>query len=126
MTSGFPNLFILTGPGSPSMLAKMVVMNEEHVNFYAGLITHMRAHGYTSVEPEPAAEAAWGETVAEAASKLLRLVVKNYLVHVNQDDGSRIFMPYVGGLDRYTEICRAVATNDYQGFAFGRTAANAP
>ncbi len=126
MTSGFPNLFLLTGPGSPSVLANMVLMNEEHVNFTAALIAHMNANGFTTVEPEPAAEAAWGETVAEAASKLLRLGVKNYMVHVNADDGSRVFMPYVGGLDRYTEICRAVAENGYQGFTFGRTGADAP
>jgi cation diffusion facilitator CzcD-associated flavoprotein CzcO len=126
MTSGFPNLFLLTGPGSPSVLANMVVMNEEHVNFCAGLIAHMQAHGYATVEPEPAAEAAWGETVAEAAAKLLRLGVKNYMVHVNADDGSRVFMPYVGGLDRYTEICSAITENNYHGFAFGRTGADAP
>jgi cation diffusion facilitator CzcD-associated flavoprotein CzcO len=121
MTSGFKNLFLLTGPGSPSVLANMVLMNEEHVNFTAGLIAHMQANGLATVEPEAAAQAAWTASVAEAASKLLRLGVKNYMVHVNQDDGSRIFMPYVGGLDRYTEICRATAAGGYQGFAFGRT-----
>jgi cation diffusion facilitator CzcD-associated flavoprotein CzcO len=120
MTCGFKNLFILTGPGSPSVLANMVLMNEEHVNFTAGLIAHTQENGFSTVEPEPAAQAAWTKSVAEAASKLLRLGVKNYMVHVNQDDGSRVFMPYVGGLDRYTEICRAVADGGYEGFAFGR------
>jgi cation diffusion facilitator CzcD-associated flavoprotein CzcO len=120
MTCGFKNLFFLTGPGSPSVLANMVLMNEEHVNFAAGLIADMAAHGFATVEPEPAAQEAWTGTVAEAASKLLRLGVKNYMVHVNEDDGSRVFMPYVGGLDRYTEICRGVAVGGYQGFAFGR------
>ena len=120
MTCGFKNFFFLTGPGSPSVLANMVLMNEEHVNFAAGLVAHMAAHGFATVEPEPAAQAAWTGTVAEAASKLLRLGVKNYMVHVNEDDGSRVFMPYVGGLDRYAEICRGVADGLYQGFAFGR------
>ncbi len=119
MPAGFKNLFLLTGPGSPSVLANMVLMNEEHVNFTAGLIAHMNAHGFDTVEPEPAAVAAWGGAVAEAASKLLRLGVKNYMVHVNQDDGSRVFMPYIGGLDRYVEICRENAAGGYQGFAFG-------
>jgi cation diffusion facilitator CzcD-associated flavoprotein CzcO len=121
MTSGFKNLFLLTGPGSPSVLANMVLMNEEHVNFTAGLIAHMQAHGFTTVEPEPEAQAAWTASVAEVASKLLRLGVKNYMVHVNQDDGSRVFMPYVGGLDRYTAICRDITAGGYPGFAFGRT-----
>jgi len=125
MTSGFPNLFLLTGPGSPSVLANMVMMNEEHVNFTAGLIAHMTANGFATVQPDPAAEAAWGETVAQAAAKLLRLGVKNYMVHVNADDGSRIFIPYVGGLDRYTEICREVAEHGFQGFAFGQAGSDA-
>jgi len=119
MPAGFKNLFLLTGPGSPSVLANMVLMNEEHVNFTAGLIAHMDAHGFATVEPEPAAVTAWGGAVAEAASKLLRLGVKNYMVHVNQDDGSRVFMPYIGGLDRYAEICRENAAGGYPGFAFG-------
>jgi cation diffusion facilitator CzcD-associated flavoprotein CzcO len=118
MPEGFKNLFLLTGPGSPSVLANMVLMNEEHVNFTAGLIAYMDARGLTTVEPEPTAVTAWSATVAEAAAKLLRLGVKNYMVHVNQDDGSRVFMPYVGGLDRYTEICRATADGGYPGFAF--------
>jgi cation diffusion facilitator CzcD-associated flavoprotein CzcO len=124
MPDGFKNLFILTGPGSPSVLANMVVMNEEHVNFAAGLIAHMNANGFASVEPDPAAVTSWSATVADAASKLLRLGVKNYMVHVNQDDGSRVFMPYVGGLDRYAEICRATEADAYPGFVFGRPAAD--
>jgi len=126
MPEGFKNLFLLTGPGSPSVLANMVIMNEEHVNFTAGLIAHMDARGLATVQPEPAAVTAWSATVAEAAAKLLRLGVKNYMVHVNQDDGSRVFMPYVGGLDRYTEICRETEAAGYRGFAFGRAAEHAP
>jgi cation diffusion facilitator CzcD-associated flavoprotein CzcO len=120
MTTGFPNFFFLTGPGSPSVLANMIIMNEEHANFVASLIAHMNANGFETVEPEPAAQQRWTETVAEAASKLLRLGVKNYMVHVNPDDGSRVFMPYVGGLDRYVQICRDVVANGYAGFTFGR------
>jgi cation diffusion facilitator CzcD-associated flavoprotein CzcO len=125
MTAGFPNLFLLTGPGSPSVLANMVIMNEEHVNWAADLIGYMDQHGFASVEPTPGAQQQWTEEVAAAASKLLRLGVKNYMVHVNPDDGSRVFIPYVGGLDRYLQICREVAANHYQGFSFAN-AASAP
>jgi cation diffusion facilitator CzcD-associated flavoprotein CzcO len=118
MTTGFPNLFLLTGPGSPSVLANMVIMNEEHVNWVADLISYMQRKNFDTVEPEAAAQALWTESVAEAASKLLRLGVKNYMVHVNADDGSRVFIPYVGGLDRYVEICREVAADGYKGFTF--------
>ncbi len=120
MTAGFPNFFFLTGPGSPSVLSNMVIMNEEHANWVGDLIAYMDTNGFDSVEPEREAEERWGEQVAEAASKLLRLGVKNYMVHVNQDNDTRVFMPYVGGLDRYTEICRGVAANGYPGFSFER------
>jgi cation diffusion facilitator CzcD-associated flavoprotein CzcO len=118
MTSGFPNLFLLTGPGSPSVLANLVILNEENVNWVANLIAKMDSGNDISVEPEAEAEQKWTETVAEAAANLLRLGVKNYMVHVNQDDGSRAFIPYAGGLDRYLEICQGIAAKNYQGFAF--------
>jgi len=118
MTPGFPNFFFLTGPGSPSVLANLVIMNEEHVNFVAALIAYMEANNLATVAPEPAAQERWSEVVAEAAAKLLRVGVENYMVHVNRDDGTRVFMPYVGGLDRYLEICREAAANKYPGFVF--------
>lgn len=120
MTTGFPNFFFLTGPGSPSVLSNMVLMNEEHANWVADMIAHMDARGYDTVEPSAEAQATWGDQVKEAASKLLRLGVKNYMVHVNEDDGSRVFMPYIGGVDRYKEISDAIAAQGYPGFVFAR------
>ena len=101
MTRGFPNLFVLTGPGSPSVLANMILDNVQHVDFVADLLRHMGERGHTRVEPEEKAQDEWTAHVAEAASTLLRLNVENYMVHVNHEDGTRVFMPYVGGLDRY-------------------------
>jgi cation diffusion facilitator CzcD-associated flavoprotein CzcO len=118
MTAGFPNLFHLTGPGSPSVLSNVALMNEQHVDFAASLIARMRASGDTTIEPDVAAQDEWTAHVADAASKLLRLNVDNYMVHVNADDRSRVFMPYVGGLARYTETCRAIAADDFKGFLF--------
>jgi cation diffusion facilitator CzcD-associated flavoprotein CzcO len=126
MTAGFPNLFLLTGPGSPSVLANMVIMNEEHVNWVADLIGYMDKHDLASVEPKPSAQRQWTEEVAAAAAKLLRLGVKNYMVHVNPDDGSRVFIPYVGGLDRYLERCREIAANRYEEFNFAKATSEAP
>jgi cation diffusion facilitator CzcD-associated flavoprotein CzcO len=120
MTSGFPNFFFLTGPGSPSVLANMVLMNEEHVNFVADLIGYMATKNFDIVEPEAKAEEWWTARVAEAASKLLRLEVRNYMVHINQDDGSRVFMPYAGGLDSFTKVAREIAAKDFEGFEFRR------
>ena len=118
MTEGFPNFFFLTGPGSPSVLSNMVTMNEEHANWVADMIAYMDAGGYDTVEPSKEAVDAWSATCAEAASKLLRLSVENYMVHVNRDDGSRVFMPYTGGVDRYRELACKVAEDGYPGFLF--------
>jgi cation diffusion facilitator CzcD-associated flavoprotein CzcO len=120
MTAGFPNLFHLTGPGSPSVLANMALMNEQHVDFAAALIAHMRANGRDSIEPDLAAQDAWTDEVACAARGLLRFNVDNYMVHVNADDGSRVFMPYTGGLARFNATCRAIAAAGFEGFVFGR------
>jgi cation diffusion facilitator CzcD-associated flavoprotein CzcO len=117
MTSGFPNLFIVTGPGSPSVLANMIVANVQHIDFIAECITYMADHGFTRVEPTERAQAEWTNHVAEAASKLLRLNVENYMVHVNEDK-TRVFMPYAGGMGAYSERCDDVVRKDYEGFSF--------
>jgi cation diffusion facilitator CzcD-associated flavoprotein CzcO len=119
MTVGFPNLFIVTGPGSPSVLANMVLDNVQHTDFLCGLLRHMTKHGHTRVEPTPEAEEQWTAHVAEVAKPFIRLTVQNYMVHVNEDDGSRVFIPYIGGLSRYVEACDAVAADGYAGFRFG-------
>ncbi len=118
MTTGFPNFFMPTGPGSPSVLANMALGNEQHVDWIADCIAHMDAHGHRSIVPTAEGEAAWTQHVAEVSAPFLRRQVKNYMVHVNDDDQSRVFMPYIGGMDRYTEALRQIAESGYEGFAF--------
>jgi len=118
MTTGFPNLFIITGPGSPSVLANMFAANEQHIDFVADCIAYMRERGYTRVEPTEEAQVEWTAHVAEAASSLLRLKVDNYMVHVNADDQTRVFKPYVGGFNRFADRCDAVRAQDFAGFRF--------
>ncbi|MCW2748440.1 MAG: cyclohexanone monooxygenase [Nocardioidaceae bacterium] len=118
MTTGFPNLFIITGPGSPSVLANMIVCNVQHVDFVGDIISHMHEHHYNRVEPTLDAQDSWTEHVAEVASKLLRLNVENYMVHVNKDDNSRVFQPYAGGFPAYVQRCEEVIANDFEGFDF--------
>ncbi len=120
MTPGFPNFFFLTGPGSPSVLSNMVLMNEEHANWVADLIAYMDERGFASVEPTEEAACEWSEEVRKAAESLLRLEVRNYMVQVNEDDGSRVFLPYIGGVDRYKEISEEIAAQGYPGFTFSR------
>jgi cation diffusion facilitator CzcD-associated flavoprotein CzcO len=123
-TAGFPNLFFPTGPGSPSVLANMAVQNEYHVEWISDCMEYMREHGYDTVEPTEEAETKWTAHVAEVSDKILRRQVKNYMVHVNQD-GSRVFMPYIGGMDRFARQADDVARNGYRGFKFGSLAEGA-
>ena len=116
MTAGFPNLFILTGPGSPAVLASLTVHNEQNVDWVADCIAHLERHGHSTIEPTEAAEDAWTQTVVDAAAPLLRRHVNNYMVHVNADDGSRRFIPYAGGFGAYVQHCNDIADNGYPGF----------
>jgi cation diffusion facilitator CzcD-associated flavoprotein CzcO len=118
MTYEFPNLFIVTGPGSPSVLANMFTDTVQHIDFIGGIIGHMRSSGLTRIEPTKAAQDAWGEHVQEVAKRLIRLREDQYMVHVNQDDKSRLFIPYIGGFDRYVRTCREIADDGYRGFEF--------
>jgi cation diffusion facilitator CzcD-associated flavoprotein CzcO len=116
-TRGFPNLFFLTGPGSPSVLANMFVGNVYHVDMVGHLLSHMRSKGLTHVEPRPESQESWTVVQAAAAENLIRRQIDNYMVKVN-DDGSRVYIPYAGGLKEYVDHCRTEATSGYPGFAF--------
>jgi cation diffusion facilitator CzcD-associated flavoprotein CzcO len=118
MVRGLPNLFLMTAPGSPSVLANFFPSSVHQADLLAGLMTHMMDGGLGRVEPTEEAQRAWTEHVAEVAAPTLRLRVRNYMVHVNADDGSRVFIPYVGGFDRYVRACTEVVENGYRGFAF--------
>jgi cation diffusion facilitator CzcD-associated flavoprotein CzcO len=122
MTAGFPNFFTLTGPGSPSVLANLFLQNEYHVDWVADCIRYLDEHGYSSIEPEEAAQDAWTARVAEAALRLLRLQGNDYMVHRN-DDGTRVFIPWSGGVDAYTQAADGAAANGYEGFKLRRPAA---
>jgi cation diffusion facilitator CzcD-associated flavoprotein CzcO len=117
-TTEFPNLFIITGPGSPSVLANMNLANVQHMDFVGDLIAYMDQHGYTRVEPTKEAEDAWTEHAFSIAEPLLRRAHDNYMVHVNEDDGSRVFIPYAGGVGQYVQKCNEVAASGYEGFSF--------
>jgi cation diffusion facilitator CzcD-associated flavoprotein CzcO len=118
MTTGFPNLFIITGPGSPSVLVNMNLGNVQHVDFVAELIEFMNERGYATVEASKDAEDAWTEYAASLAEPLLRRTYDNYLTHVNADDGSRVVIPFAGDLTTYIERCDEVVASGYKGFDF--------
>jgi cation diffusion facilitator CzcD-associated flavoprotein CzcO len=119
MAGGFPNLFTATGPGSPSNLANLFLMNEYHMDWIANCIAYMDRNGLGAIEPGDEAMDRWGELTARAASKLLRLRESNYMVQVNTD-GTRVFIPYTGGFGKYIELADKIAADNYEGFIFDR------
>ena len=119
MTAGFPNMFMLTGPGSPSVLANLFTENEYHVEWIAKCIRYMDERRLGSIEPEVGAQDRWTQKVTEAALPLLRLQGNDYMVHRNED-GTRAFIPFAGGVEAYVEAAESIAANGYEGFAFER------
>ena len=119
--AGFPNLFINTGPGSPSVLCNMPVAIEQHSDWIADCIAHMRANGIEWIEAKPEAIDGWVEMVNEAANKtLLPLAKHSWYLGANIPGKPRVFMPYAGGMVRYREICADVAAKGYAGFTLSR------
>jgi cyclohexanone monooxygenase len=113
--AAFPNLFLITGPGSPSVFSNMVRSIEQHVEFVADLLVALRERGASTVEPTPAAEADWVRHVNDVAGQTLMLRTASWYMGANVPGKPRVFMPYVGGVPAYREICDKVAANGYDG-----------
>lgn len=118
-TAGFPNLFVLAGPGSPSVLTNMVTSIEQQVEWISACVEHLRAHGHRTIEPAPDAETRWTEHVAQVAAATLFPTAASWYSGANVPGKPRVFMPYAGGLDTYTRTCDDVAEHGYRGFVLG-------
>jgi cyclohexanone monooxygenase len=114
--AGFPNLFTITGPLSPSVLTNMVVSIEQHVEWVTDCIAHLRANGLGIIEATPEAETAWGEHVAEIGAATLFPQADSWYMGANVPGKARVFMPYLGGVGVYRELCDGVTAAGYQGF----------
>jgi len=115
--AGFPNLFTMTGPGSPSVLCNMPVAIEQHAEWISDCIVHMRANGLRTVETTEAAAEEWGRQVNEAANAtLLPKATHSWYLGANVPGKPRVFMPYAGGMARYRAHCAQVAAEGYPGF----------
>jgi cation diffusion facilitator CzcD-associated flavoprotein CzcO len=114
--AGFPNMFTITGPGSPSVLTNMPVAIEQHVEWISDCITYLREHGLTRIEATEEAEDAWVDHVRQVADATLFPRADSWYVGANIPGKKRVFMPYVGGFLGYRKRCEAVAANDYEGF----------
>jgi len=114
----FPNMFLITGPGSPSVLSNMIVSIEQHVDWVSDLLAHMQSHGLTTIDANIDAEDAWVEHVNEVAHKTLYPRAASWYMGANVPGKPRLFMPYIGGVGAYRKKCDEVAANNYAGFSF--------
>ncbi|MDA9468714.1 flavin-containing monooxygenase [Bradyrhizobium sp. CCBAU 53415] len=120
MSAGFPNLFIITGPGSPSVLSNMIVSIEQHVDWIADCLVHMRKQALATMEAGREAEKQWVAHVNEVAHGTLYPRANSWYMGANVPGKPRIFMPYIGGVGVYRRICDEVAAKGYEGFLLGR------
>jgi cyclohexanone monooxygenase len=115
-SAGFPNLFLITGPGSPSVLASMIQAIEQHVDWLADCIGHMRDVGATCIEPVLEHEDAWVEHVNDVSTVSLRSTCSSWYVGANIEGRPRVFMPYIGGFPVYVQKCNEVMSGGFDGF----------
>ena len=117
--SGFPNLFMVTGPGSPSVLCNMLVAIEQHINWISDCISHMEDNGLSQIEPTEQAEEQWVVQVNQVAEGTMYTApsCNSWYLGANIPGKPRIFMPYVGGYPQYKARCDEIVANGYEGFS---------
>ena len=115
-SAGFPNLFTITGPGSPSVLTNMLVSIEQHVDWVTECIERLDADGLTCIDATAEAEDAWVDHVNELAGYTLFPTAASWYMGANVPGKPRVFMPYLGGVAGYRAICEGIAADDYRGF----------
>jgi cation diffusion facilitator CzcD-associated flavoprotein CzcO len=115
--AGFPNLFTITGPGSPSVLSNMVTSIEQHVDWITDCLAFMRDKGYRSIEASPEAQEEWvAHVITLPGPVMTHATCASWYLGANVPGKPRVYMPYAGGVPRYREKCRTVAEAGYEGF----------
>jgi len=115
-TAGFPNFWIITGPGSPSVLSNMMVSIEQHVDWIGDAMAWARERGI-QLDPTPEAEDAWTRHVDEVGRTTLYPLANSWYMGANVEGKPRVFMPYIGGVGVYRQECDEVVAKGYEGFA---------
>ena len=119
MSESFPNLFTITGPGSPSVKSNMLTSIEQHVEFVTNTLIYLREHAVSTIEPERKAEDDWVDHVQETANQTLFPKANSWYMGANIPGKPRLFMPYIGGVGAYRQKCDAFAAAGYEGFRLG-------
>ena len=113
MVAGFPNLFTINGPGSPSVLTNMIAAIEQHVDWIADCIAHMRAKGLVRIDADAQAQADWAAEVRQMADYTVMGGANSWYTGANVPGKPRVFLAYVAGLDVYAERCEQIARDGY-------------
>lgn len=117
MISGFPNLFTITGPGSPSVLSNVLMSIEYHVNWISDCLKFMSDRKFQVIEPRTQAEDEWADEVASIVDNTLYRTCNSWYLGVNVPGKPKKFMPYPG-VPSYESRCSSIAKNNYVGFDF--------
>ena len=118
--TGFPNMFTVTGPQSPSVLSNMMISIEQHIDWITDCISHMKENGLATVEADKKAQAEWVEHSNEVGMSTLYPLANSYYMGTNVPGKARAFLPYIGGVGPYRKICDDVAAQGYKGFNFSQ------
>ena len=113
LINGFPNLFTITGPGSPSVLTNMMVAIEQHVEWISDCINFLSKSNLNEVEADELFQIEWMDHIEEVAKNTLRYTCNSWYVGANVPGKKRVFMPYAGGFGKYREKCDEIAENNY-------------
>ncbi len=121
-SAGFPNLFMITGPGSPSVLSNMMTSIEQHVDWIADYLRYVRENGLAEVEAQVEAEDTWVDHVNQVAHRTLYPSAASWYMGANIPGKPRVFMPYIGGVGTYRLLCQKIAEDGYTGFQLSSAA----
>jgi cyclohexanone monooxygenase len=124
--AGFPNMFTITGPSSPSVLTNMMVAIEQHVDWVADCIGWLRDHDVTELEATDRAEDEWVRHVEEVGNMTLYPTADSWYMGSNVPGKPRVFMAYIGGMGAYREKCDEIAAKGYDGFALTPESSSVP
>ena len=112
----FPNMFIVVGPGSPSLLSNVILSIEQQVDWLTTLLAHARDHNIAAIEATAEAQCKWVEHVNARAQETLYPRAMSYYMGAEIADKPKVFMPYSGGVRGYRRLLEQVAANHYAGF----------
>ncbi len=120
VASGFPNLFMITGPGSPAVFSNVMLSIEQHVEWIADCLAHMVKHGLNRIDANPEAEAQWTRRIHELAARSVVGKTNSWWTGANIEGKPRGVTMYLGGAHNYRAACDEIAADGYRGFVLSR------